>query len=171
MAEQVSLRVFREDDLAVLDRVGVEPDLLGEYQWHGFVDPKARRRRWERDSYVGGEATLLAVVVDEVVAGLASWRPRDRAGPAGVCYELGVALLPEYRGRGLGVEAHRVLVDQLWRHTAAHRLEASVEAGNVAEEKTLAKVGFEREGVLRECCWRDGAWRDGVIYGLLRPGP
>ncbi|MQA01960.1 MAG: GNAT family N-acetyltransferase [Streptosporangiales bacterium] len=95
---------------------------------------------------------------------MVSWRPQDRVGPGGVCYEIGVALLPEYRGCGLGAETHRVLVDHLFRFTAAHRLEASVEAGNTAEERTLEKLGFRREGVLREI-----GWRDGVIYGLLRP--
>lgn len=169
MVERVTLRPFLEEDLGFLDRLSTDPDALGATQWHGFVDPKARRRRWEKDGYIGEESTALAVVVDgAAVAGLVSWRPQDRMGPKGVCYEIGAALLPEYRSRGLGTEVHRVLVDHLFRYTAAHRLEASVEAGNTAEERTLEKLGFQREGVLREVGWRDGAWRDGVIYGLLR---
>lgn len=168
MGEPVELRAFREEDLDFLDRACTDPDALGPTQWHGFVDPRARRRRWERDGYIGTESTALAVLVAGEVAGLVSWRALDRAGPAGVCYEVGVALLPEYRGRGIGAETHRLLVGHLFRYTRAHRLEASVESGNTAEEKTLEKLGFHREGVLREAVFRDGAWRDGVIYGLLR---
>ncbi len=169
--ESVELRAFREEDLDFLDRTCTDPDALGPTQWHGFVDPCARRKRWERDGYVGAESTALAVLVAGEVAGLVSWRALDRAGPAGVCYEVGAALLPEYRERGIGAEAHRLLVEHLFRYTRAHRLEASVESGNAAEEKTLEKLGFQREGMLREAVFRDGAWRDAVIYGLLRSGP
>src|SRR4051794_854990 len=168
MAERLSLRAFLEADLDILDRLCTDPDALGTFEWHGFVDPKVRRRRFEKDSYVGEVSTALAVVVDAEVGGLVSWRVLDYAGPRGVCLEIGAALLPEHRGKGLGAQAHRALVDHLFRYTIAHRLEARVEAGNTAEERTLDKLGFRREGVLREVCWRDGAWRDAVIYGLLR---
>jgi ribosomal-protein-alanine N-acetyltransferase len=168
MADRLSLRAFLDADLVVLDRLCTDPDALGAFEWHGFMDPKIRRRRFEKDSYVGEDSTALAVVVDGEVGGLVSWRTLDYSGPKGTCLEVGVGLLPEYRGRGLGAEAHRVLVDHLFRYTLAHRLEARVEAGNAAEERTLEKVGFGREGELREVCWRDGAWRDAVIYGLLR---
>lgn len=165
----VTFRAFREVDLPFLDRLCTDPDALGTFGWHGYLDPKARRRRWERDGYIGEDSTALAVVVDDTVAGIVSWRAQDRAGPKGVCLEIGVALLPEYRGRGLGVRVHEQLVDHLFRSMPVHRLEASVEAGNTAEERTLEKVGFEREGLLREAIWRDGAWRSGSVYGLLRP--
>jgi ribosomal-protein-alanine N-acetyltransferase len=39
---------------------------------------------------------------------------------------------------------------------------------NLAEQKALERIGFTREGVLREVAVRDGAWRDTLIYGLLR---
>ncbi len=170
MDERVSLRAFLEADLDFLDRLCTDPDALGTFGWHGFVNPNSCRQRWEKDGYVGEESTALAVVVDGEVAGLVSWRPLDYAGPKGVCLEVGVALLPEHRGNGLGPETHRVLVDHLFRYTTVHRLEARVEAENTAEGRTLERLGFQRDGVLREASRRDGAWRDVVTYGLLRPG-
>lgn len=172
MVERVSLRAFREDDLPVLDRLCTDPAALGTYEWLGFQDPRRRRRRWEEDGYVGAESTALAPVLeDDSVIGLVSWRALDRAGWPGVALEIGAGLLPEYRGRGLGAETHRVLVDHLFGYTTVHRLEAWVEAGNAAEEKTLERLGFRCEGHLREVVFRDGAYRDGVIYGWLRTDP
>lgn len=172
MAERVTLRAFREDDLPVLDRLCTDREALGTYEWLGFQDPRLRRRRWEEDGYVGRESTALAPVLDDdSVIGLVSWRAVDRSGWPGVVLEIGVGLLPEYRGRGLGIATHRVLVDHLFGYTTVHRLEAWVEAGNVAEEKTLARLGFRREGRLREVVFRDGAYRDGVVYGRLRTDP
>lgn len=171
MDARVELRVFGEDDLDFLDRTCTDPEALGDFQWHGFIDPRTRRKRWETDRGVGTDSTILAAIVDDALAGIVSWLQVNRMGPPGVCYEIGVALVPEFRGGGLGAEVHRAVVDHLFRYTVAHRLEASVEAGNVAEERTLEKLGFIREGVLHEVGWRDGAWRDGVIYALLRPVP
>ena len=90
----------------------------------------------------------LAVTVDDVVAGMASWlaadpRRRTRRLPGRV----GLTLLPEYRGRGIGTAAHRLLVEHLFAFTRVHRLQAFTDGENIAEQKTLERVGFQREGV------------------------
>jgi RimJ/RimL family protein N-acetyltransferase len=164
----VALRAFEEGDLGFLDRLCVDPEALGPFEWSGFRDVRARRRRWEADGYIGVHSTALAVVVGGAVGGIASWRSNDRGGPAGVCYEIGVALLPEHRGRGIGTAAHRRLVDHLFRFTAVHRLEALTDAENIAEQKVLQRIGFAREGLLRGAVFLNGTWRDIVIYALLR---
>jgi [ribosomal protein S5]-alanine N-acetyltransferase len=169
MDGDLTLRVFGEDDLGFLERLDTDPAALGPFEWVGFRDARARRRRWERDGFVGAESTAVAVVLaDGTVAGIASWRAQDRGGPPGGCYEIGLALLPEHRGHGLGTAAQRLLVDQLFGFTTAHRLEATTDADNVAEQKALERVGFAREGVLRGAVFRDGARRDLVLYALLR---
>jgi aminoglycoside 6'-N-acetyltransferase len=52
--------------------------------------------------------------------------------------------------------------------TSAHRLCAFTERDNVAEQRSLEKCGFRREGVLRQGGFRGGQWRDVVVYGRLR---
>jgi [ribosomal protein S5]-alanine N-acetyltransferase len=167
------LRAFREDDLGFLDRLCSDPEALGPFEWPGFGDVRARRRRWEHDGYAGPDSTALAVVLaDGTLAGIASWTARNRGGPSsGICYEIGLALLPEHRGHGLGTAAQRLLADYLFKFTTVHRLEACTDSGNIAEQKALERIGFQREGVLREVGFLNGSWRDGVIYALLRDGP
>jgi RimJ/RimL family protein N-acetyltransferase len=133
---------------------------------------RSRRRRWERDGFVGPDSAALAVVAgDGEVIGIVSWKAAPRGGSPGTCFEIGAALLPEHRGRGLGTVAQRLLVDHLFRFTTVHRLEAGTDADNLAEQKALERVGFTREGVLRQVAFRDGAWRDCVLYSLLRDQP
>ena len=100
--------------------------------------------------------------------GIASWKAAHRGGSRGSCFEIGLALLPDYRGQGLGTTAQRLLVDYLFRFTTVHRLEAGTDTDNIAEQKALERIGFIREGVLREVAFRDGTWRNSVIYALLR---
>jgi RimJ/RimL family protein N-acetyltransferase len=168
MDETVALRAFEEGDLGFLDQFGSDPDAAGPFLWSGFADPLSRRRRWERDGYIAGESAALAVVIAGTVAGIATWRAKDRGGPSGVCHEIGVALMPDYRGQGHGVTAHRMLVDHLYQFTTVHRIEALTDSENVAERKTLERIGFTLEGVLRAAVFRRGTWRDVAVYALLR---
>lgn len=169
MSDQISLRPFLDSDAAFLQRLIVDPDALGPYEWPGFADARSRSRRWETDGYVGTQSTALAVVGpgDEVV-GIASWEARTRGGPIGACYEIGLALLPEHRGHGWGTAAQRQLSTYLFRFTLANRLEAQTDAGNIVEQRALERIGFRREGLLRQVRFRHGTWQDMVIYGLLR---
>jgi len=95
-----------------------------------------------------------------------SWYKSE--APPSYSVNMGIALLPEARGQGCRTQAHRLLARYLFAHTTVHRIEASTEADNVAEQRALEKAGFTRENVMRGIFWRNGAWRDAVLYSLLR---
>lgn len=167
MGGELRLRPIEQSDLALLARFEWDPLATGEFQWFGFQMDKVRKleRRWHDDGLIGDESSYLAVEVgDGSCAGLVDWR---RIGRFGNC-EIGIALLPEHRGHGIGTEAQRQLVDYLFSTTTAHRLQAGTESDNIAEQKSLERVGFQREGVSRQLVFRAGRWRDSVMYGLLR---
>jgi ribosomal-protein-alanine N-acetyltransferase len=167
--DKLVLRAFREDDLDFLDRLCTDPDAVGKFEWTGFIDPYARRRRWEKDGYVGPETTALAVAsADGAPVGVVSYRSTLRGRTAGACFEIGVALLPGHRGRGLGTAAQQLLVDYLFDYTTVNRLEALTDEQNYAEQKALERVGFRREGVLRGSYFHRGSWRNQVIYAVVR---
>ena len=49
-----------------------------------------------------------------------------------------------------------------------HRIEAEVMPNNMGSERLLEKLGFKKEGVLREwMCWNDNLY-DITMYSLLR---
>jgi [ribosomal protein S5]-alanine N-acetyltransferase len=48
--QSVRLRSVEERDLELLGRFDTESALHQPYEWKGFRDPQARRRRWEQDS-------------------------------------------------------------------------------------------------------------------------
>lgn len=164
----VVLRPILEADLDELTRFATDPDAGGEFEWAGFGDAGEQRRRWEKDGWLSQEHSWLAVDHDGAFAGVVSWRDRTLGNGKGLVLEMGLALLPEHRGQGVGTEAHRLLIDYLWSNTPAHRIQAFTESGNLIEQRTLEKVGFEREGVLRRRYFRGGEWRDSVLYALLR---
>lgn len=103
------------------------------------------------------------------VAGDISWHWRGWGPNAGSrCVMIGIWLRPEHRGRGLGRLAQRRLVELVFSHTTAYRVEAHTDVENVAEQRALEGAGFTREGVTRGAQWRDGAYHDGILYAVLR---
>lgn len=114
----------------------------------------------------------LTVTNDGEVAGGVSWRWK-RWGPneASGCPMIGIWLRREHRGRGLGSVAQAALVDLLFTHTTAHRVEAWTDVDNLAEQRALEKAGLLREGVTRGAQYRQGSYHDGALYAVLRADP
>ncbi|MFD0890104.1 GNAT family N-acetyltransferase [Streptosporangium algeriense] len=165
--DQVALRPIAEDDLETLTRFSVEPEVAGLFGWLGWSDPGRWRRRWAENGFLDAESGLLLVVHGAERLGFVSWR-KSLTSRTSYCWNVGIALLPEARGRGFGTRAQRLLAEYLFAHTQVARVEAVTEFTNVAEQRALEKAGFTREGVLRAYSFRNGRWRDAVLYSVVR---
>ena len=82
--------------------------------------------------------------------------------------EVGFALARATWGRGYVAEALPALLGVAFGTLDLHRLEADVDPRNGASIRALERVGFEREGYLRERYHLQGELQDPVLYGLLR---
>jgi RimJ/RimL family protein N-acetyltransferase len=169
MEEIVALRPVAQEDLPFLELLTQDPATAGEYAWSGWRDLLHFREGWAKDRLVGEDGGVLLIARGSERIGFVSWFQVDF--PPSYYWSMGIALLPEARGKGYGTQAHRLLTDYLFAHTRAHRIEGVTEAENLAEHRVLEKAGFTREGVMRGVFWRDGAYRDGVLYSLLRTDP
>jgi RimJ/RimL family protein N-acetyltransferase len=164
----IRLRPVNEDDLVLFRRFVTEPGLIG-LDWAGFQDAQAQARRFATDGFLGEADGRLIVEVarEQLPAGFVSWHSRVNGGVANF-WEIGIALLPEWRGQGIGWRAQAMLCDYLFDHTPAQRIQAGTHPENIAEQRSLMKAGFQLEGVLRACEFRAGQWRDGYLYSRLR---
>ncbi len=159
------LRPARTDELALLARWHDEPASTFE-DWRGDPPPGA-----ERTTHVtvpgGGE--LVVTDGDDVPLGTVQWRPVPYGpGPGSQALDLGISLRPEAWGRGHGARAQRLLVEYLFVTTSVHRVTASTDVDNVAEQKALLRAGFHCEGVQRGAQWRQGSYHDLIGYSCLR---
>jgi [ribosomal protein S5]-alanine N-acetyltransferase len=148
------------------------PSTRGPYLPPGFRSPHARRRRWEKDGWLGGDFSQLAVALpDGTLAGIVSWRSINTGGPETGCLESGALLFPEHRGKGLGTAVQRLLAQYLFATTLANRLQAITDVENIAEQKALERAGFRREGIMRGLAFDRGRWQDGVLYARAAGRP
>jgi RimJ/RimL family protein N-acetyltransferase len=166
MDTDLALRPVAEEDLPFLERLTQDPAAAGEYAWAGYRNLLQFRQGWAEDRLVGDDGGVLLIARGSERVGFVSWFQVDF--PPSYYWSMGIALLPEARGKGYGTQAHLLLARYLFAHTTVHRIEAPTEAENLAEQRALEKAGFTREGVLRGMFWRDGAYRDCALYSMLR---
>jgi RimJ/RimL family protein N-acetyltransferase len=81
--------------------------------------------------------------------------------------ELGFALAFGEWGRGLMSEALGVLLEFAFGRLALRRVEADVDPRNAPSIRLLERLGFQREGLLRERWQVSGETQDALLLGLL----
>jgi RimJ/RimL family protein N-acetyltransferase len=82
---------------------------------------------------------------------------------------LGIAIgAKEFWGPGHGTEATRLLVDHAFATLNLHRVWLRVAEDNERGLRSYLRVGFQKEGILREDYYRDGRYRNLVLMSLLR---
>jgi RimJ/RimL family protein N-acetyltransferase len=165
-AGPIRLRRAEPEDVAFLLELGSHPD----------VDPfLAARRPRDRDNLLAEverslqeprEFGRIVVELDGRPAGVMGFeRVNERSRIANLG---GLAVHPDFRGRGLAREAARLLQRYLILELGYHRLELEIYAFNERAISHAERAGFVREGVRRRAYWRHGEWVDGVEFGLIR---
>lgn len=160
------LRAARPEEAELLSRWHDETTSPFE-DWSGDLPPGVERAQPVGRSPGCGEL----VVTDRAdrPIGTVSWRPvLYGPRPGSLAHDIGISLRPEARGRGHGSRGQRLLADYLFATTPVHRVQASTDVENTAEQRALERAGFTAEGVLRAAQWRLGEYHDLVLYSRLR---
>ena len=93
---------------------------------------------------------------------LSKWNPVYRSARLGYCLD------DSEWGKGLATEATGALLQWALDMLDLNRVQADTDTRNIASSRVLEKLGFVREGMLREDCIVDGEVSDSWVYGLLR---
>lgn len=81
---------------------------------------------------------------------------------------IGYDLLPQYWNQGYATEALKAVINFGFNQFEINRIEAEVMQGNIASERVLQKLGFKKEGVLREWMYWNDQYYDMSMFSLLR---
>jgi RimJ/RimL family protein N-acetyltransferase len=171
---RVRLRDITLDDADLIDAWDADPAAMGEFNDFGRerdpVDREALARGPLRNEHNGH--LIVERVADGRPIGSIGWhRVGYGPSPESGAWNIGIALIPEARGNGYGTEAQILIAEYLFANTTVNRVEASTDVDNVAEQRSLEKAGYLREGVVRGSQFRAGAYHDLVTYARLRDDP
>jgi len=114
--------------------------------------------------YQQQQGVLFGIRFQGRLAGVVQLTRKPYGRTAGIDY----ALAPAFRGRGLVTMACAALIRFAFEEWDLHRLEIWVDVVNVKSCAVPERLGFVKEGVLRELACYGDFYGDAAIYALLR---
>jgi len=166
---RLRLRAPRMTDAKAMLAIYADPAVCRYLPWGAWASIDVARERLERyvQAMVAGDIVRLLITAkaDEAVLGDCTLFHLD--GPCRRA-EVGYSLAAAAWGRGIVQEAVGELLRFGFEAMDLNRVEADIDPRNAASARSLERLGFVREGLLRERWIVEGEVSDSAIYGLLR---
>lgn len=164
----LTLRYATADDATALLTLGADPEVTRFFSWGPYTDLdepaeyiaglEGERERGERLDFLIVHHTHGPIGV----IGLIELSSRDRRAVVGTW------LGREYWGSGANAAAKALLFHLAFGALGLERLGAYADLDNPRSQAALAKLGFEREGVLRRWHRHGDQVHDVLVYSLLK---
>lgn len=102
-------------------------------------------------------------IPDRHIGNVSIW-PVSRLGRTG---EIGYWVRSDSTSSGIGTEATAKVMELGFSQLGFHKINLRIAVGNHASEKIATKLGFTKEGILREELQIRGRWVDHHLYSML----
>lgn len=169
-SERLQVREIVHDDLVALRAVfgdAATAQYLPSAAWQSADDGEAWWRRIQALVEAGGARQL--VMASRTTGTAVGTVLLFRHEPGSRRIELGYALGRTHWGRGLAAEALQAVLGHAFGAMALHRVEAEVNPENRASVALLGRLGFTREGHLRDRWTAKGRTYGVDMFSLLAP--
>ncbi|MGB4863255.1 MAG: GNAT family protein [Tepidiformaceae bacterium] len=165
--ELVRLRATEESDAANMYRWINDWETV-KYLGSSYPRTMQFEREWvtKGDPAHGNAQFIIETLADSKSIG---WLGLHDATPENRCAGLGIAIGERaFLDGGYGTDAMRVACRYGFDMMNLHRIELDVYDWNPRAIRVYEKVGFRKEGVIRDGMFRIGQWHDLVCMSLLR---
>ena len=177
--ERIVLDTITKSDLEQLRCWRNDPELRRYFREYREISETMQERWYEKIS-LGDDKSEVHFAIRERVSqrGVTVFETSPQMMLVGHCCltkidfrnrhaEFGIYIGPkERRGQGLGTDALCALVDYGFDELNLNKIWCEVYSNNSAIS-AYERVGFAREGILRQQQWCEGAWLDSTIMSLL----
>jgi ribosomal-protein-alanine N-acetyltransferase len=164
----VVLRPFEIQDVPIIQEASRDPHipLITSIPTSDDPDEALRyiERQWSRVVEGVGYSFAIADAASNQARGQIGLWPREPRRAS-----IGYWIAPSQRRMGVATAALRTISKWGLRLSELHRLELYVEPWNEGSWRAAERVGYEREGLLRDWQMVGGSWRDMFMYSLLKP--
>jgi RimJ/RimL family protein N-acetyltransferase len=164
--ERLTIRPFKSNDLQDVFHI-YNNDETCKYllhdKWTGenmqdSFDKKLKNRSLTKETGL----SLAVVSRTNVIGDLSVWYTGMKD-----TVEIGYSFSAETSGKGYATEAVNYFVRKLFEEFEVHRIQATLDARNVASQKLCERIGMRKEAHFIQDYWSKGEWTDSIVYGML----
>jgi len=166
--KRLVLRQMRPGDAEAIFRIYGDEEVMRYRDVLPFTRPEEAQQFLEgvRARYQQGEEMHWAITLkgeDSLIGSCGySWHLGRQFGA------IGYDLARLYWKQGIMTEAIEALLRFGFEVRNLHRIEARVRRGNEASMRLLRRLGFQEEGLLRECLFLNNSFYDVKVFSLLK---
>jgi len=171
MTSTITIRRASPKDAAAFARIMGDPAVYPGLMQLPFTNEELWRTRLDDSCEPGKPDLLLAAELNGDVVGTAGLHPVGTALRRRHVMMLGISVLPDAQGRGVGAALMAAMCDYADRWAGVLRLELSVYTDNARAIALYRKFGFAVEGTHRAYALRDGRYVDAYAMARLHPDP
>lgn len=166
--ERLVLRELREEDAAAAFRMFSDPEVMRYVGKAVNVDLAETLNflRANRDQYPARTGVRWAITLrgdDQLIGSCGHWRLMKEHHRS----EIGYDLLQSHWGRGIMAEALHAILAFGFTRLGLHSVEAQIDPANRRSQQVLERVGFQKDGLLRENFYYAGRYLDTAVFTLL----
>jgi [ribosomal protein S5]-alanine N-acetyltransferase len=167
--ERITLRPITEEDIPAYFALCADPDVTHYLSHPPYTNMEQAEEKVKKIIQWGKEgASFLWVIASKqsnCLMGTCCLFHLDKENQRA---EFGYALAKVHWGQGLAYEATQIAIEHIFATQSLRRLEADADPRNLKSCALLERLGFIREGYLRERWLVDGVVSDTALYGLLK---
>ncbi|RKE39945.1 RimJ/RimL family protein N-acetyltransferase [Paraburkholderia sp. BL23I1N1] len=162
------LRPPRHEDVQALFAIWSDPDAMRYFSFPAMTGLDQATERVTRLLKTSTEGEALVCVVELRATGAVLghcdlFNVNEQCRRA----EIGFSLQRNHWGSGYMTEAASALIEHAFDTLSLRRIEADIDPRNAASARLLERLGFAREGLLRERWIVGDEVSDSALYGLL----
>jgi RimJ/RimL family protein N-acetyltransferase len=162
------MRPPRQEDANALFAMWSDADAMRYFSFAAMTNLDQARDRIARVMKTSAEGKDFVCMVEsrvtgEVLGDCALFNANEQCRRA----EIGFSLQRKHWGRGHMTEAASALIEHGFGPLNLRRIEADIDPRNVASARLLERLGFIREGLLRERWIVGDEVSDSALFGLL----
>lgn len=169
LTPRLRLRPVADADAEALRALHTDAEVLRYWDAPGWREPERASRFIAASREMAADGSGVRLVLEgRNDGGFRGWCALARVDTVHRSAALGLCLPRDAWGHGLATEAAHALLGWAFATLDLNRVQAETDTRNLAAARVLSKLGFRREGTLREDCVVDGEVSDSWVFGLLR---
>jgi RimJ/RimL family protein N-acetyltransferase len=166
--KHITLRPLKLEDAPQTLEIRYDIEANKAMMGYPFPVTLENEKNWISGFYPQGErkSIFLAIEVNETKK-FAGYLSAKNINYINGTADFGIILLKEFRGKGYSKEAMKLFFNYLYREIHLRKLTLYVLEDNNPAIEVYKKVGFSREGLLKEHTWQDGQYKNIVLMSIF----